>query len=104
MLPLEVPGVSTALNRYLVARAGMQHVSLYRIYVLREREQRRRRAGGGPASRVVVPTRNEAGNVAAAIARTPVMGDGHRADLRRGTLQRRHLGRDPAALRATTGR
>ena len=52
----------------------MQYVSLYRIYVLRDR-------GGAPAPRrasvsVIVPTRNEAGNVAAALARTPVMGSG----------------------------
>ena len=37
VLPLEVPGVGTALNRYLVRAPGMQHVSLYRVYVLRDR-------------------------------------------------------------------
>jgi SAM-dependent methyltransferase len=72
LLPLEVPGVSTALNRYLVRSPGMQHASLYRVYVLRDR-------GDVPAPRrasvsVIIPARNEAGNIAAAIARTPVMG------------------------------
>ena len=74
LLPMEVPGVSSALNRYLVRAPGMQFASMYRIYVLRDR-------GTAAAPRrasvsVVVPTRNEAGNVAAALARTPVMGTG----------------------------
>jgi SAM-dependent methyltransferase len=74
LLPAEVPGLSTAFNRYLVRAPAAQHVSLYRIYVLRDR-------GDVPASRqasvsVIVPARNEAGNVPAAVARTPVMGSG----------------------------
>jgi len=74
LLPLEVPGLSPALNRYLVRAPGMSVVTLYRIYILRDR-------GAAAAPRratvsVIVPTRNEAGNVAAALARTPVMGSG----------------------------
>jgi SAM-dependent methyltransferase len=76
LLPLEVPGASEGLNKYLVRVPGMQHLSLYRIYVLRVRD-----GGLGmpvPARRtsvtVVVPARNEAGNIQAAIDRTPVMG------------------------------
>jgi len=74
LLPLDVPGASPAFNKYLVRVPGMQHFSLYRIYVLRDR-------GGPPPARrasvsVVVPARNEAGNVQAAIERTPVMGKG----------------------------
>jgi SAM-dependent methyltransferase len=93
LLPLDVPGLSPALNRYLVRAPGMQFVSLYRIYVLRDR-------GSAPAPRrasvsVIVPTRNEAGNVAAALARTPVMGsgtelifvEGHSTDDTWGTIQ-----------------
>ncbi len=75
MLPLPVPGIGTALNRYLVRLPAFERLSLYRVYVLRRRES------AAPAVRpakvsVVVPTRNEAGNVDAAIARTPVMGEG----------------------------
>jgi SAM-dependent methyltransferase len=72
LLPLDVPGASPGLNKYLVRVPGMQHFSLYRVYVLRDR--------GTPAPTrrasvtVVVPARNEAGNVQAAIDRTPVMG------------------------------
>ncbi|HEY7374007.1 MAG TPA: glycosyltransferase [Polyangia bacterium] len=93
LVPLQVPGLAEAFNRYLVRAPGMQYVSLYRIYVLRDR-------GGAPAPRrasvsVVVPTRNEAGNVAAALARTPVMGsgtelifvEGHSSDDTWGTIQ-----------------
>ena len=74
LLPLDVPGASAGLNKYLVRVPGMQHLSLYRIYVLRARE-----GGAGASARragvtVVVPARNEAGNVQPAIERTPVMG------------------------------
>jgi len=93
LLPLGVPGLSPALNRYAVRAPGMQHVALYRVYVLRDR-------GTAAAPRrasvsVIVPTRNEAGNVAAALARTPVMGsgtelifvEGHSSDDTWGTIQ-----------------
>jgi len=78
MLPLDVPGLSAALNRYLVRLPALQRLSLYRIYVLRAL----RDFTAAPAAKrrasvtVVVPTRNEAGNVQAAIDRTPVMGSG----------------------------
>jgi SAM-dependent methyltransferase len=78
LLPLDVPGASAAFNKYLVRVPGMQHLSLYRIYVLRDRFGS---PGALPPARrasvsVVVPARNEAGNVQAAIDRTPVMGTG----------------------------
>jgi SAM-dependent methyltransferase len=72
LMPLDVPAVGTALNRYLVRVPGAEVLSLYRVYVLRDR------GSAAPERRasvsVVVPTRNEAGNVQAAIDRTPVMG------------------------------
>ncbi|HEX3695982.1 MAG TPA: glycosyltransferase [Polyangia bacterium] len=82
LLPLQIAGASSIVNRYLVRMPGMQHLSLYRIYVLRERERDRGRDAAvirqrqriGASVSVVVPTRNEAGNVQAAIDRTPVMG------------------------------
>src|SRR6185503_5836003 len=74
MLPLDVPLVGDALNRYLVRVPPLDRLSLYRIYVLRA-------APAPPLARqvsvsVVVPARNEAGNIEAAITRTPVMGSG----------------------------
>ncbi len=87
ILPLDVPGASSLLNRYLVRVPGLTRLSLYRIYVLRGRSSMGTLAGfpnppavPPPQRRasvsVIVPTRNEAGNVQAAIDRTPVMGSG----------------------------
>ncbi len=107
LLPIDLPGVSTALNQYLVRAPGMQLASLYRIYVLRDR-------GAAPVARrasvsVIVPTRNEAGNVAAAVARTPVLGsstelifvEGHSTDDTWATIERTVRSYDgPLKLRA----
>jgi SAM-dependent methyltransferase len=73
LLPLPAPIVGDAVNRYLAKLPVWQRLSLYRIYVLRKRQRPRPRT---VTVSVVVPTRNEAGNVDAAIARTPVMGAG----------------------------
>ena len=74
LLPAEIPGLAPMLNRYLGKLPGWQRLSMYRIYALRKREI----VTEPPKVRVsvIVPTRNEAGNVAAAIARTPVLGAG----------------------------
>lgn len=72
MLPVEVPGVAQLLNKYVVKLPGWDRLSLYRVYALRKRQVTPRTA----SVTVVVPTRNEAGNVEAAITRTPVMGAG----------------------------
>jgi SAM-dependent methyltransferase len=73
LLPMEIPGVSPWLNRYVARLPGVQTLSLYRIYVLRDRGLPSVRRAASVS--VIVPTRNEAGNVEAAIQRTPVMGD-----------------------------
>jgi SAM-dependent methyltransferase len=75
LLPLPAAAVGTAVNRYLAKLPGWQRLSLYRIYVLRKRPLPAPRTGAVKVT-VVVPTRNEAGNVDGAIARTPVMGAG----------------------------
>jgi len=72
MLPLDVPGVTSGVNQVLARVPGMERLTLYRIYVLR---RRRREAEPRRLSvSVVVPARNESGNIQAAIDRTPVMG------------------------------
>ncbi len=72
LLPLPVPGVATLLNRYAAKLPGLTRATLYRLYVLQ------RRANGAlrspPKVTVVVPARNEEGNVPNIIVRTPVMG------------------------------
>ena len=75
MMPLDLPGLGTALNRYLVKLPGWQLLSLYRIYVLRKRAAPRPERKQATVS-VVIPARNEAGNIEPAVTRTPVMGGG----------------------------
>jgi SAM-dependent methyltransferase len=72
ILPSEVPGLAPLFNRYLGKLPGWQRLSMYRVYALRRRESISKPRKVSVS--VVVPTRNEAGNVEAAIARTPVMG------------------------------
>jgi SAM-dependent methyltransferase len=75
LLPLPLPAGGTIVNRYLAKLPAWQRLSLYRIYVLRKRPVPPPRSRPVTVT-VVVPTRNEAGNVDGAIARTPVMGAG----------------------------
>jgi glycosyltransferase involved in cell wall biosynthesis len=75
MLPLPLPAVGPALNQYAVKLPGLNLLSLYRVYVLRRRTAPHALRPPATVS-VVVPARNEAGNVDGAIARTPVMGAG----------------------------
>jgi SAM-dependent methyltransferase len=110
LLPFEVPGVSTVFNRYLARAPTARHVAVYRIYVLRDRGDRAAPSLPRRASvSVIVPTRNEAGNVAAAVARTPVMGsstelifvEGHSTDDTWATIQNTVRSYDgPLKLRA----
>ena len=72
ILPTEVPGLSTLMNRYLGKLPGCQRLSMYRIYALRRREIVQ--APREFSVSVVVPARNESGNIAAAIAHTPLLG------------------------------
>ncbi|MDX2021293.1 MAG: glycosyltransferase [Deltaproteobacteria bacterium] len=79
MMPFAVPGLSALVNKYLVKAPGLTRTALYRVYVLRARAavpQRVRVAetNRGPSVTVVVPARNEAGNIAGAVYRTPLMG------------------------------
>jgi len=72
MLPLGVPGLAAGLNQVLARVPPLERLTLYRIYVLRKR--RREAAPRQLSVSVVVPARNEAGNIQAAIDRTPIMG------------------------------
>ena len=69
-LLLPVPGAS-AVNRNLAPLPGLSRLTVYRAYVLRRLGEPRRR---DVSVSVIVPARNEAGNIAAAIQRTPLMG------------------------------
>jgi len=71
ILPANVPVVGKFINRYVGTLPGIRIASLYRVYVLRRRADPVARQ---PSVTVVVPARNEEGNVPNIIARTPVMG------------------------------
>lgn len=79
MLPFGVPGLSHLANKYLVKAPGMTRTALYRIYVLRARASSPAKVRSvdhvkTPSVTVVVPARNEAGNIEGAVYRTPLMG------------------------------
>lgn len=74
LLPLPLPLVAAFANRYLAKIWPLSHLSLANFVVARPAPK----AATGPAPRVsvVVPARNEAGNIAAILARTPELGAG----------------------------
>jgi SAM-dependent methyltransferase len=71
LFPAPIPGVATLLNRYVAPLPIINRLTLYRMYVLRKRLQPVKKK---PSVSIVVPARNEAGNIANILARTPVMG------------------------------
>ncbi len=73
LVPAPVPVVARLANRFLAPLPVLRNLTVYRLYVLR------RRAHPHPVSQpprvsVVVPARNEEGNVPNIVARTPAMG------------------------------
>jgi SAM-dependent methyltransferase len=76
LVPAPVPLVAALANRYLAPLPLLRHLSVYRLYVLRRRAHPHAAPATPPKVTVVVPARNEEGNVPAIIARTPVMGGG----------------------------
>jgi len=73
MLPVDVPGLSSLANRYAVKLPAVNRAALYRVYVLRRKDETPYDVRN-PSVSVIVPARNEAGNILAAVERTPVMG------------------------------
>jgi SAM-dependent methyltransferase len=74
LMPASVPVLAGLLNRYVAKLPLLNNLSLYRLYVLRKRATSVRATA--PKVTVVVPARNEAGNIPNIIERTPVMGAG----------------------------
>ena len=67
LVPFDVP----SLNKFVAQFPPFRYGSLYRTYVLRRRRVHRE---SNPTVSVIVPARNEAKNIAGAVARTPLMG------------------------------
>lgn len=76
LLPLDIPVFSTVANRYLAQAPGFRHLALTQFFVCKLAH------GGGPiphrdySCSVIVPCKNERGNVDDIVARTPELGRG----------------------------
>ncbi len=73
--PLPTPLLAGFANRFLVKLWPLKHLALANFVVARALP-RRRRGEPEPVVSVVVPARNEAGNIASVLGRTPEMGGG----------------------------
>jgi SAM-dependent methyltransferase len=76
LLPVGIPVIAPLVNRYLAPLPGLRHLALTEFLVARL-------AGGGEPIRtreyscsVIVPCKNEQGNIDEIVARTPAMGSG----------------------------
>ena len=75
LLPVEVPYVSTFVNRYLAPMWPFSLFCLTNFFVARSRSKEASKdTDTAPSVSVIVPARNEAGNIDAIIRRIPVMG------------------------------
>ena len=76
LVPADIPGLAPLANRYLAQAMGLRHLALTQYFVCRLA------GGGGPiptrdyTCSVVVPCKNERGNVDDIVARTPELGNG----------------------------
>ena len=76
LVPMEIPIVATLANKYAAQLPGLRHVALTQYFVCKLA------AGGGPipereySCSVIVPCKNERGNIDDIVARTPNMGKG----------------------------
>ena len=76
LAPIDVPVLAPLANKYLAQAPGFRHLALTQFFVCRLA------GGGGPIPRreytcsVIVPTRNELGNIDNIVARTPELGKG----------------------------
>ncbi len=76
LVPADIPLVAPIANKYLAQAIGFRHLALTQYFVCKLA------AGGGPiptrdyTCSVIVPTKNERGNVDDIVARTPELGRG----------------------------
>ena len=71
LLPVNIPLLAPLCNRYLVSFPGCRHLALVMMIVARPKAQPATRQ---PSVSVIIPARNERGNIEAAVLRTPKMG------------------------------
>lgn len=95
LLPLPLPVLSCLANRYLVKLPGLRKLAFSSFIIARPRTHSDP-AAGEPTVSVIVPARNEAGNVEDIFRRVPQMGggtelifvEGHSGDDTLGAIQR----------------
>ena len=75
LLPLEIPLLSDLLNKYVVKMWPFSILALTNIIIARKRPEEEDKKVK-PLVSVVVPARNEAGNIEEILLRTPEMGSG----------------------------
>ena len=73
--PVRTPVVDAFFNRILVHTWPLKHLALTNVVLARPKPQGRP-SGAEPLVSVIVPARNEAGNIAGVFARTPAMAGG----------------------------
>jgi SAM-dependent methyltransferase len=109
LLPIEAPGLAALANQYLVRLWPLEVAALTHFVVARPQP---RREEAQPLVSVIVPARNEAGNIRSIFERTPELGagtelvfvEGHSSDDTYATIQReieRHPERQTQLLRQT---
>jgi len=74
LLPLDIPVVSALMNGLLAKLPGLRHLTVAQFVVARPCWRPDRATAGGYSVSVIIPARNEAGNIEAAVQRTPEMG------------------------------
>lgn len=78
LMPKRIPGLSYAINRYLAPLPGIKHLCLTNYVVARPDFRRSSAISDAiadlPSCSVIIPARNEAGNIESAIARLPLLG------------------------------
>jgi Glycosyl transferase family 2/Methyltransferase domain len=74
LLPVRLPFLSTIANRFLVKLWPFEQLAMTNVLVARPTGARRSSDGGKPSVSVIIPARNEAGNIAALFARVPELG------------------------------
>lgn len=85
LVPVYVPVLSNLINRWLAPLPGFRLLSLANVAVARRKVQR---PGPAPSVSVIVPARNERGNIESLVQRLPAMGpndelifvEGHSSD------------------------
>jgi ubiquinone/menaquinone biosynthesis C-methylase UbiE len=71
LLPVNIPLLAPLCNRWLVNLPGFRHLALVMMIVARPKP---RPEAKKPTVSVIIPARNEAGNIEAAVQRTPTLG------------------------------